>query len=180
MFEWRIDDDLTLRQWEQHHAEAMFALTSANREHLRPWLGWVDDESTIDDTRDFIRMSQQQSADNSSWSVGIWYRGALAGTVAHHRIKHVHRSVALGYWLGAAFEGKGIMTRTCRAFIGETFATLGLNRVEIRAATGNTHSQRVAERLGFTREGQIRDAEWLYDHYVDHAVYGMLARDWQS
>ncbi|MBI3110076.1 MAG: GNAT family N-acetyltransferase, partial [Ignavibacteriales bacterium] len=33
-------------------------------------------------------------------------------------------------------------------------------------------------RLGFRPEGKIREAEWLYDHFVDHLVYGMLAPDW--
>lgn len=36
------------------------------------------------------------------------------------------------------------------------------------------------ERLGFINEGTIRDAEWLYDHSVDHVVYGLLSRNWRS
>ncbi|HVJ50737.1 hypothetical protein [Desulfitobacterium sp.] len=38
--------------------------------------------------------------------------------------------------------------------------------------------QRIPERLGFVKEAMIREAEWLYDHFVDHAVYGVLAREW--
>jgi ribosomal-protein-serine acetyltransferase len=57
---------------------------------------------------------------------------------------------------------------------------LGLNRVEIRAAEFNTRSRAIPERLGFTQEGIIRQAEWLYDYYVDHVVYGMLSEEWKT
>jgi len=43
----------------------------------------------------------------------------------------------------------------------------------------NTRSRAIAERLGFRLEGVHRDAEWLYDHFVDLACYAMVARDWK-
>ena len=54
---------------------------------------------------------------------------------------------------------------------------LQLNRIEIRAAIGNVKSQAIPEKLGFAKEGCVREAEWLYDHYVDHIIYGMLKSD---
>jgi ribosomal-protein-serine acetyltransferase len=51
--------------------------------------------------------------------------------------------------------------------------------VEIRAAVENKKSRAIPERLGFLFEGVERDGEWLYDHFVDLAVYGMLAADWR-
>jgi ribosomal-protein-serine acetyltransferase len=53
-----------------------------------------------------------------------------------------------------------------------------MHKVEIRAASGNKKSRAVPERLGFKQEGCIRQAEYLYDHYVDHVVYGMLDLEW--
>jgi ribosomal-protein-serine acetyltransferase len=60
------------------------------------------------------------------------------------------------------------------------FNELKLDKVEIRVAVENKKSRGIPERLGFVSEGCIRQAEWLYDHYVDHIVYGMLAKDWNK
>ena len=67
------------------------------------------------------------------------------------------------------------MTRGCRALIAHGFTELDLHRVEIRCAVDNLKSRAIPERLGFRREGQLREVEWLYDHFVDHVVYGLLA-----
>ncbi len=71
------------------------------------------------------------------------------------------------------------MIKSCRALVNHTLVELKLNRVEIRAAVENSKSRAIPEKLGFTNEGTLREACWLYDHFVDLVVYGMLARDWQ-
>ena len=72
------------------------------------------------------------------------------------------------------------MTEACRIYTCHAFATWNLNRVEIRCAVENRRSRAIPERLGFQSEGTIREAEWLYDHFVDHVIYGMLASDWSG
>jgi ribosomal-protein-serine acetyltransferase len=54
-----------------------------------------------------------------------------------------------------------------------------LHRVEIRCATGNTRSCAIPARLGFTREGLMREAVWVNVRWVDLVVWGMLAPDWK-
>ncbi len=97
--------------------------------------------------------------------------------IYHVNVDWANRSAALSYWLDEAHQGKGIMTASCRAFISYAFTTWKLNRIAIQCATRNTRSRAIPERLGFTLEGMLREAEWLYDHYVDHAVYGLLRSD---
>ena len=72
------------------------------------------------------------------------------------------------------------MSKALEAMIAYGINDLSLNRVEIRVATENYKGRALLERFNFTKEGVIRVAEWLYDHYVDHILYGLLADEWKS
>jgi len=88
--------------------------------------------------------------------------------------------IRLGYWLAEAYQGRGFMSASCQVLVDHAFAALNLNRLAIACATGNTRSRAIPQRLGFAHEGTIRDAEWLYDHYIDHEIYSQLQREWQA
>ena len=75
-------------------------------------------------------------------------------------------------------QGKGIMTRVVKALIDYAFDQLALNRVEILVAFNNIKSRAIPERLGLKKEGYLRQAEWLHDHYVDLMIYAVLKKDW--
>lgn len=180
MFEFKLNDEIRLRLLETRHAEELFDLVDANRDHLRSWLPWVDRTQELADVHDFIVGTQYQYAENRGFVTGIWYGTGLVGVVGHNEVNWENRFCRLGYWLAAPFEGKGIMTMACRAITTYSFQDMELNRVDIRAAVANSKSRAIPERLGFKLEGILRDAEWLYDRFVDHAVYGMLAREWAS
>lgn len=178
MFRCPISPDSELRLLEARHAEELFALVDANRDHLRQWLPWVDTTRTVSDSRAFIDMTLRQFAQSNGFHAGIWHQEALAGVIGHHRIEWANGATIIGYWLGESFQGKGLMTRSVQAFVRHAFLELYLNRFEIRCAMGNDRSRAIPERLGFKAEGILRDAEWLYDHYVDHVIYAQLAREY--
>ena len=175
----RIDEETELRIYEERHAQEVAELVDQNRAYLRQWLPWVDNSRTVEDSKAFIKYSLQQFANNEGFQTGIWYKGKFTGGIGYHPIDWVDRKVEMGYWLGESFQGKGLMTKACRTLITYAFAELRLNKVEIYCATENIRSCAIPKRLGFKQEGMLRDAEWLYDHFVDHAVFGMLAREWQ-
>lgn len=175
-----VDAQVELRIVEAWDAEELFQLIERNRAHLRQWLPWVDYETSVEDSQHFVQRTLQNYLDNESFTMGIRYHGQLAGLISYHTINWPGRNVEIGYWLGAEFQGKGLMTRACRAMVDYAFAKLALNRVAILCAPGNLRSRAIPERLGFTREGTLRECEWLYDHFVDLVVYSMLAREWQN
>ena len=174
-----IDDHLSLRMLRLPDADELFAIVDANRERLREWLPWLDDNTTADDTRWFIQTTLDQCAADRGFVCAMLLDGAIVGVVGYNTIRRPSRIAELGYWLAAGATGRGLMTRSCRALIDYAFGELDLNKVEIRAAVGNRRSRAVPERLGFTQEGVLRQTEWLYDHLVDHVVYGLLRSEWR-
>ena len=180
MFELQIDTQLSVQQLALSDAEDIFALADTSRPYLREWLPWVDATQSPDDTRAFIQSTLDQSAEKKMLACRISFQGRMAGIIGMEPLDWINSITELGYWLEPNAQGHGIMTKTCRALTDYAFTELGFNRVEIRAAPGNLKSRAIPERLGFTQEGILRDAEWLYDHFVDIIVYAMLRRDWDK
>lgn len=178
MFSHRLNDRLQLRSLQLTDANELFALTDANRSYLRRWLPWLDRTTTSADTRTFIRNTLEQFADTEGVVVAICHDNKIVGIIGYNHIDWANRIGQIGYWLAESHQGQGIMTTACRYFIDYSFATLVLNRIVILCATNNKRSRAIPERLGFTHEGRAREAEWLYDHFVDHEIYALLRRHW--
>jgi ribosomal-protein-serine acetyltransferase len=176
----RINEDLELRLLALADADELFALTDANRSYLRQWLPWLDFVNQVDDTRDFISSALKQVADNEGFVAAICYGGCIVGTVGFNRIEQQDRIGFIGYWLAESHRGKGIVTKSCESLIYYAFTTLKLNRIVIACATENQRSRAIPLRLGFVHEGVARDAEWLYERFVSHDIYALLAKDWNK
>lgn len=175
----KIDSRLELRRTAPEDTEELFALTEANRARLREWLPWLDHCTRPEHTGAYIETSLKQTEAGTALVLNIWYDGRISGVVGYNHIDSGNHIGHIGYWLGAAYSGRGIMTAANRALIEHGFAQLGLVRQTIAAATGNKRSRSLAERLGFIFEGVLRDAENLYGRHVDHALYALTRRDWE-
>lgn len=180
MFGIQVDEDNRLSLLEEHHAPELFALVDGNRAYLRTWLPWLDQSTEVEHTKAFIRGTLQQFAARNGLTCGLWHRGALAGVVGLHYIDWTNRKSSIGYWLAERHQGQGLITRACAALLDHLFGELGLNCVEIACAAENHRSRAIPERLGFSREGVLRQRQWLYDRFVDHVIYGMLASEWRQ
>ncbi len=180
MLRYDISEDLSLRMFTVNDAEALFELTMASKPYLREWLGWLDFIETVEDSKRNIEGRIKGLIETGGYpkSFALIYQGELAGTVGYNEIDRGIKCGTIGYWLGRDFQGKGIMSQALETLIDYGFRDLGLNKIEIRVATGNMKSRALPERLGFKEEGVLRDAEWLYDRYVDHVVYGLLRDEW--
>jgi ribosomal-protein-serine acetyltransferase len=180
MFSCIVDQTITLRLLQPHHAEELFAVVDQNRQHLRPWMNWVDTTRSPDDIREFIQSSLHRFVDVHSIICGIWCGDRYIGTVGLHDIDKINHHVEIGYWLSHSHQGKGIMTRSCERMIQYAFKELNLNRIVIKAAVENHRSRAIPERLGFTQEGTERQGMWVCDRYLDLVVYSLLAHEWSG
>ena len=179
MFSLALTDRCLLRLFEELDAEELHAVVVANRPLLARSMPWAA-EQTLDGTRGFVRSSRRQLAAKEGFQAAIIDDHAIAGAIGFDRLDWRNRSASLGSWLAETSQGRGIVTAATAALVEFAFGVWKLNRIEIRAGTENAPSRRVPERLGFVQEGVIRDAERIGDRYVDHVLYGILARDWDA
>jgi ribosomal-protein-serine acetyltransferase len=180
MFQIALAPDLELHLLTEAHCTPLFHLIQINREYLRRWLPWVDGTRTMDDTRRYVRFGLRQHAKHNGMHAGIWYQRRLAGIVSYNYVDLGKRQTELGYWLGQAYQGKGLMTTACRAMTTHAFEHLKLQRVEIRCAAHNEKSRAVPERLGYETVGIAPQLDWASDRYIDTIVYSMSAVEWQE
>ncbi|MHB9133833.1 MAG: GNAT family N-acetyltransferase [Armatimonadota bacterium] len=181
MYSHALNTDTELRLLEPRHAEELFDLVDRNRTHLGAWLPWVDQCTDPDDRRTFIQKRLQKLAEESSFSAGIWHQEELAGMVSLNAIhKLASKSASISYFLGEGYQGKGLVTSACRTIMNFAYGTLGLNRLEIYAATGNTRSRAIPARLGFTHEGTRREAQYHRGQYLNLEGYSLLKPEWEA
>ena len=180
MFYKRVNDRIELRLLQLNDAEELFALTDANHVYLRVWLPWLDAINSVTDTKKFIESTLEAIANKRSFVAAICHEDLIVGLIGYNHIDSQNRIGYIGYWLAENERGKGIMTTSCQAMIDYGFTTLNLNRLVIACATENKASRAIPERLGFSYEGTAREAEWLYDRFVNHEIYALLYEDWQS
>jgi ribosomal-protein-serine acetyltransferase len=173
-----VEAECRLVQLEPEDAEEIFGAVCANREHLGRWLPWVESTHEVSDTRKFLEQVAANRREGKTAAYSVRVRGALAGLAGLHDIDQANGSAQIGYWLAAAYEGHGWMTRSVRALVCMAFEGAGLERIEIRCAAGNTRSQAIPRRLGFTYEGRLRSAQGLHGGRVDMLVYGLLREEW--
>ncbi|WP_164931555.1 GNAT family N-acetyltransferase [Longirhabdus pacifica] len=178
MFYLHVDDEIKLNILQLQELKPLHQLISDSREHLQPYITWIRDANEAS-VKDFIQSGLHAFARNQGFNAGIYYREKLAGYIGLHYIHWSHRKTEIGYWLGASYTGKGIMIRSCKALLNYIFNYLHLHRVTILCGKENVKSRAIPKGLQFVEEGFLRDAEWLYDHYIHLVMYSMLKHEWE-
>lgn len=173
-----VEGEIELKQLIINEAEELFTLVDKNRNYLRKWLSWVDNNKTIEDTQQFIHNSLEKAVNGKGADFGIYYNKKLAGTIGFHELDTKNKKTTIGYWLDESSQHKGIMTCSVKILLHFAFDSLGINRIQINCALGNMKSSAIPTRLGFKKEGIVRQCEWLNDHFVDWEQYSLLKEEY--
>ncbi|OSZ82282.1 hypothetical protein CAP35_03165 [Chitinophagaceae bacterium IBVUCB1] len=175
-----IDNDLLLRSYQAEDAAELFRAVDASRQHLRPWLLWVDQTTKPDHSLLFIQASLQQQHNQEALALGIFHKQRIVGGIGMHHWDRTLQKAQLGYWVSKDYEGKGIVSACLERFIDFLFDKVGLNKLEIHFVVSNQRSARIAERHGFKTEGIIRDSYLMNGIFTDLAVTGLLKQEWKE
>jgi [ribosomal protein S5]-alanine N-acetyltransferase len=105
--------------------------------------------------------------------------GELVGQVALANISLMMGTAEVGYLIGEDFKGRGIATGALRLLIADVFNKTALRRLQAFVHEGNLASCRVVEKLGFVREGLLREHFIVRGEAVNEIAYGLLKKEWK-
>ncbi len=113
------------------------------------------------------------------WGVALGDSGKLIGTCTLFNLNLSNGRAELGYALGRAYWGNGYMNEALKALVKHAFEVIQLRRLEADVDPRNTASIRTLERLGFQREGHLRERWHVGGEIQDAFFYGLLKREWE-
>ncbi len=172
----QVSDNIQLVRLTLDDADDIFRAINENRDSLRVWLPFVDYSKTVEDSVSFVEHTRQ----SGEQVFVIRMDSNFTGLIGLKSIDNANKKAEIGYWLVPAYEGKGLVTRSCLKIIEYAFEELKLNRILIQVAVENRKSRRVPARLGFLEEGVERDGELLVSGYTDIVRYGLLKREFDE
>lgn len=175
-----IDSDLTIELITTAHQDELMTVINANRAYLREWLIGLDGLKNDADFHQFVTRASEKNNSGEECSCVILENGKIIGRIGLYGVDRENRIASIGYWVTEETQGRGIITRACEAILNHGFETLQLNRIEIRCAAENARSSAIPKRLGFQREGIIRQGELLNGVFIDLYLYSMLKEDWNG
>jgi ribosomal-protein-alanine N-acetyltransferase len=101
----------------------------------------------------------------------------IIGSCGYNTLDIGHSKSEIGYELSKAFWGKGYASEAISGLLKYAFEDLGLNRIEAKVDPLNTNSIKTLQRLNFTFEGTLRQAEKSKGKFVDLNLYSRLKTD---
>jgi RimJ/RimL family protein N-acetyltransferase len=133
--------------------------------------------TTPEEGRALLARLRRRALEGSTVAWAIETDGVLAGSIGVRSINLVDRWAATAYWVLPEARGRGIAPRALRLATAYAFEGLGLHRMRLQHAVGNTASCRVAEKAGYTLESVQRESCLLADGFVDEHEHVRLRTD---
>jgi RimJ/RimL family protein N-acetyltransferase len=143
------DGELVLRDWTENDVPALAA--AINDPEIAHWIPLIPHPYTEDDAREFL----SGGVAAAEHRLAITIDGVVAGGIGMGVDAREYRGT-IGYWVAAPARGQGICTRALRLLSRHALDELELQRLELITDPDNGASQRVAEKVGFQREGVLR------------------------
>jgi len=172
-----------LQKFSRRDATTLDDAIRASLTDLNQWLPWARMDYTSGDTTAFIRESVQAWKEDRAWDYSIRTRedpSRHIGNISVWTTSKLGKIAEIGYWIRSDEQSKGVCTESVDRLLEEAFDALGYHKVVLRIAIGNAASDRVAQKLGFTREGVLREELLIRGNWVDHSLWSLLDREYRA
>ncbi len=172
-------DRLVIRPPADCHIGPLFAAVEESLAEIRPWLAWYYPGYSWDDTALWINNVPVAWREDREYSFVILDRddAQLLGTIGINQLDRRNRRANLGYFVRTSATNRGIATAATKLLARFGFEQVGLKRIEIVAAVGNVASQKVAHKIGATREGIARHRSNVAGNQLDTVMFSLVAEE---
>jgi [ribosomal protein S5]-alanine N-acetyltransferase len=138
--------------------------------------------NSIQDAIDEISWYQsiQNNKTGIRWGITLKDKGVVIGSCGFHKISSQHFRTEIGFELSKEQWRKGIAFEAVEAIISYGFEHMNFNRIEALIEPPNLSSQRLVEKLGFMREGLLRNYEFTRGKFEDLYMYSLLKQDFDK
>jgi ribosomal-protein-serine acetyltransferase len=165
----------TVRLYQQEDVEGIHVAALESVAEVYPWLAWCHPRYTLDEARQWVMLQIELARQRKAFEfVIVGESGRLLGGCGVNQINSMNRLANLGYWVRTSAAGRGVAPAAVRQVAAYAFRETDLIRLEIVVAVGNTRSQRVAEKVGATREGVLRSRVLLPSGPSDAVMYSLV------
>jgi ribosomal-protein-serine acetyltransferase len=179
----RFTPRFELRPFRRRDLESLYGAVAASLPELNRWLPWAHLGYGRRDTLIFLRDSISSWQDGRAFDFAIRARDdpdRHLGNLSVWFTSRQSRVGEIGYWVRSDEAGKGIATEAAARVLEVAFDELDMHRVTVRIAVGNHSSERVADKLGFLREGLLRQELQVRGEWLDHSVWGLLEPEYRG
>ena len=173
------DDIVAIRPYRPSDVPLLLEAVQESMKELHEWMPWCHPEYNVHDSEEFLATREAEWRDGEHYSFVICARanGFFLGGVGINFINRVHNFANLGYWVRTRATRRGVAPAAVRLAARFAFTELKLSRLEIVTAIGNRSSQRVAEKVGAVREGQLRRRLLLDGQPHDAVLFSLVPED---
>ena len=170
-------DRLILRRYVESDAEPMYKNWASDPE-VSKYLTWPT-HSSIEVTKSLVTdwISRYEKPDYYNWVIELKETGEVVGNISVVEIKERAEAAVIGYCMGKAWWGRGIMPEALTEVMRYLFDEVGMNRVAACHDSNNPKSGRVMQKAGMKYEGTLRGAGWNNQGIMDEVWYGLLKFD---
>ena len=171
------DAVVTLRLWRADDVPAIAA--ACGEEEIARWLDAIPQPYSEDDARAYLDLCETGWREGTSANFAITdaSSGEVLGSIGMRHLGDLEEGTSeIGYWVKSGSRGRGVATRALMLVSRWAFEGLEISRLQLRADELNEPSKRVAENVGFTREGVLRSSRYnaRQQRRVDFVMYSLL------
>ena len=169
---------VTLRELRITDAQSLFAMLTT--EEVSRFIS--PPPTTIEGFERFIAWTirQRQVGTYACFAVTVAGSDTAIGIFQLRELEPGFQTAEWGFAIGSPYWGTGVFQKGAELVINFAFETVGVHRLEARAAVKNGRGNGALRKIGAVQEGVLRKSFFRRGEYLDQALWTILAEDWEA